>query len=228
MTTLYRSLGAASALRRQVTATMGRSCGATTTTHTATRRTYATTVAVHEKAADDVAKPKPLGTPYANLTIGIPKETFPLERRVAATPESVARLVKPGFSVVLETDAGLASNYANADYEAAGATMVPNVWEAADIVIKVRLLWNCSSRAIPTIDMCLCWWVIGTKERKTRTCLSLLAPFCLFASVTDSFLRRLIDRPCVYSSVRRRPTKSRHSAARRSFPCCGQSKTRPW
>jgi NAD(P) transhydrogenase len=171
MTTLYRSLGAASALRRQVTATMGRSCGATATTHTATRRTYATTVAVHEKAADDVAKPKPLGTPYANLTIGIPKETFPLERRVAATPESVARLVKPGFSVVLETDAGLASNYANADYEAAGATMVPNVWEAADIVIKVRVF----THAVRRIAVCLSWWVIGTKERKNER----LTPVCV-------------------------------------------------
>jgi alanine dehydrogenase len=91
---------------------------------------------VPEKAADET-KAVALGTPYAKLTIGIPKETFPLERRVAATPESVARLVKPGFKVVLEADAGLASNYANADYEVAGATLVPNVWEAADIVIKV-------------------------------------------------------------------------------------------
>jgi NAD(P) transhydrogenase len=177
MTTLYRSLGATSALRRQVTATLGRSCGTTTTTttttHTAatTRRTYATTVAVHEKAADDAVKLKPLGTPYANLTIGIPKETFPLERRVAATPESVARLVKPGFSVVLETDAGLASNYANADYEAAGATMVPNVWEAADIVIKVRVF----THAVRRIAVCLSWWVIGTKERKNER----LTPVCV-------------------------------------------------
>ena len=33
------------------------------------------------------AEEKPKGTPYEKLTVGIPKETFPLERRVAATPE---------------------------------------------------------------------------------------------------------------------------------------------
>ena len=35
------------------------------------------------------------------MTVGIPKERYPLEKRVAATPESVGRLVKPGFSVVV-------------------------------------------------------------------------------------------------------------------------------
>eukprot|EP00531_Pseudo-nitzschia_arenysensis_P005452 CAMPEP_0116137754 /NCGR_PEP_ID=MMETSP0329-20121206/12410_1 /TAXON_ID=697910 /ORGANISM="Pseudo-nitzschia arenysensis, Strain B593" /LENGTH=86 /DNA_ID=CAMNT_0003632677 /DNA_START=20 /DNA_END=276 /DNA_ORIENTATION=+ len=48
----------------------------------------------------------PLGTPYSKLTVGIPKENFPLEKRVAATPESVKRLVKPGFSVLVEDGAG--------------------------------------------------------------------------------------------------------------------------
>ena len=35
--------------------------------------------------ADDAEKPK--GIPYSKLTVGVPKETFPLEKRVAATPE---------------------------------------------------------------------------------------------------------------------------------------------
>jgi len=80
----------------------------------------------------------PKGISYSDLTVGIPKEIFPLEKRVAATPESVQRLVKPGFKVVIEDNAGAASYFSNADYEAAGATIVPNVWEKSDIVMKLR------------------------------------------------------------------------------------------
>jgi len=82
----------------------------------------------------------PKGTPYSELTVGIPKENFPLEKRVAATPESVKRLVKPGFSVLIEDGAGETAYFSNADYEAAGATIVPTnkVFEKSDIVLKLR------------------------------------------------------------------------------------------
>lgn len=79
-----------------------------------------------------------VGTPYSALTIGIPKETFSLEKRVAATPESVQRLVAPGFQVLVEDNAGAASYFSNADYEAVGAKIVPQIWKDADIVLKVR------------------------------------------------------------------------------------------
>jgi len=78
------------------------------------------------------------GTPYSDLVVGIPKERFALERRVAATPESVGRLVKPGFNVQIESGAGLLSEFTDADYEAAGAKIVPNVWKDSDIVLKLR------------------------------------------------------------------------------------------
>ena len=84
-----------------------------------------------------------MGTPYAALTVGIPKETFALEKRVAATPESVKRLVTPGFNVVVETNAGAASYFSNADYEAAGAKIVDRVWDEADIVLKVSVFFCC-------------------------------------------------------------------------------------
>mmetsp|Transcript_54528 Transcript_54528/g.62941 ORF Transcript_54528/g.62941 Transcript_54528/m.62941 type:complete len:1057 (+) Transcript_54528:190-3360(+) len=83
----------------------------------------------------------PKGTPYSELTVGIPKETYPLEKRVAATPESVTRLVKPGFSVLIENGAGDAAFYSNADYEAVGAKIVPTsaeVFKQSDIVLNVR------------------------------------------------------------------------------------------
>ena len=83
---------------------------------------------------------KPKGVAYSEVTVGIPKETFPLEKRVAASPESVARLVKPGLSVVIEDGAGEQSFFSNADYEAAGAKIVSRdaVWKDSDIVMKLR------------------------------------------------------------------------------------------
>jgi NAD(P) transhydrogenase subunit alpha len=73
------------------------------------------------------------------MKLGIVKETRPLERRVGASPNVVARWVKGGWQVVVERGAGAAASYPDAQYEAAGATIVdrPDAW-GADIVLKVR------------------------------------------------------------------------------------------
>ena len=85
---------------------------------------------------------KPKGISYTNLKVGVPRETFPLERRVAASPESVGRLVKPGFQVLIEKGAGEGAHFTDQAYEAAGATIVDDVWKDSDIVLKVRfLIW---------------------------------------------------------------------------------------
>jgi H+-translocating NAD(P) transhydrogenase len=81
----------------------------------------------------------PLGIPYTALTIGIPKEIYDLEKRVAATPESVERLLKKEFKAVhIETKAGEASCFTDAAYQAVGATIVEDAWKNADIILKVR------------------------------------------------------------------------------------------
>ncbi len=75
------------------------------------------------------------------MKIGIPREVYPGERRVAATPESVAQLIKLGFSVVVESDAGMEANIGDDVYREAGAEVAAGpreVWEAADILLKVR------------------------------------------------------------------------------------------
>jgi len=83
--------------------------------------------------------PKPAGA-YEGITIGVPKETLPLERRVAHTPESVANLVKAGFNVNVSAGAGAASQFSDALYEAAGAKIVSDADAyKADIVTKVRI-----------------------------------------------------------------------------------------
>merc|ERR1719223_167662 len=82
----------------------------------------------------------PKGTPYSDLTIGVPKETFPREKRVAATPETVSKLINPGFHVLIESNAGSGSHFSDADYKEAGATTVSKeeLFQKSDIVMKVR------------------------------------------------------------------------------------------
>ncbi len=75
------------------------------------------------------------------LTIGIPREVFPGERRVATVPDIVAKLVKLGFSVSVETGAGTEANFFDADYTAAGATIASkpaDLYGKSDIIFKVR------------------------------------------------------------------------------------------
>ena len=73
--------------------------------------------------------------------IGVPKETFPGEKRVATVPEVVPKLVKLGFGVIVQSGAGEAASISDEAYAAAGAKVVPDaaaVWSGADIVFKVR------------------------------------------------------------------------------------------
>ena len=73
------------------------------------------------------------------MKLGLVKETRPGERRVAASPNVVARWVKAGWQVEVERDAGAAANYPDSQYTTAGATIVDRAaaWRA-DIVLKVR------------------------------------------------------------------------------------------
>ena len=73
------------------------------------------------------------------MKLGIVKETRPDERRVAASPNVVAKWVKGGWEVVLERGAGEAASFPDAQYEAAGATLVDraDAW-ASDLVLKLR------------------------------------------------------------------------------------------
>lgn len=76
-----------------------------------------------------------------SLRIGVPRETFPGEKRVATVPEVVAKLIKLGFSVSVESGAGDAANFADDTYRAAGAEVVQGaagLWGSCDIVFKVR------------------------------------------------------------------------------------------
>ncbi|BAE51628.1 Re/Si-specific NAD(P)(+) transhydrogenase subunit alpha [Paramagnetospirillum magneticum] len=76
-----------------------------------------------------------------SLTIGVPRETFPNEKRVASVPDVVEKLIKLGFSVVVETGAGALANFDDESYVAAGATIAKSaaeLWAASGMVFKVR------------------------------------------------------------------------------------------
>ena len=75
------------------------------------------------------------------MKIGVPREVYPEEKRVALTPEGVERLVKAGFTVLVEDGAGVQSSVPNDKYLAAGAKIAPieEVYHS-DILLKVRQL----------------------------------------------------------------------------------------
>lgn len=82
-----------------------------------------------------------VGIPYKQLTVGIPKEIFQNEKRVALSPAGVQALVKQGFNVVVESGAGEASKFSDDHYRAAGA-QIQGTKEvlASDLVVKVIIL----------------------------------------------------------------------------------------
>jgi H+-translocating NAD(P) transhydrogenase subunit alpha len=74
------------------------------------------------------------------LKVFVAKEHRPGETRVAATPETVKKLVKEQIEVLVEAGAGEAASFRDADYEAAGAKLVTDpasAWSSADIVLKI-------------------------------------------------------------------------------------------
>ena len=73
--------------------------------------------------------------------IGVPRETFHGEKRVATVPDVVEKLVKLGFKVAVESGAGDAAHFSDDTYRAVGAEVLPDasaLWAASDIVLKVR------------------------------------------------------------------------------------------
>lgn len=96
---------------------------------------------LYQEAATKKAAEQPVvrGVPYSKLTIGVPKESFLNERRVALVPAAIQTLTKKGFTVNVEENCGLEAKFLNQDYEAAGARIrsADDVFKS-DIVLKVR------------------------------------------------------------------------------------------
>ncbi len=74
------------------------------------------------------------------MKLGVPRETWPGEARVALIPSSVAPLKKAGLEVFVEENAGTAAGFTDAAFRDAGAEIVPrsSVFSNADILLQVR------------------------------------------------------------------------------------------
>jgi NAD(P) transhydrogenase subunit alpha len=75
------------------------------------------------------------------VVIGIPKEILSGENRVAITPDTASKLIKLGFEIVVETNAGLNAHFLDENYINAGAKILSNVkevFEASDVICKVQ------------------------------------------------------------------------------------------
>ena len=93
-----------------------------------------TTVHPSDNVLDSKVTPSP-------QRIGVPKEIFPGEKRVATVPDVVTKLTKLGFSVVVEQGAGDLADLSDQAYTEAGASIAPSaaaLWSGSDIVFKVR------------------------------------------------------------------------------------------
>lgn len=83
------------------------------------------------------------------MRIGVPKELYSGEKRVATTPEVAEQLQKLGFSVAIEAGAGQLANFSDDAYREAGVEIIEDrkkLWADSDIILKVRAPAQYSTR----------------------------------------------------------------------------------
>ncbi len=88
------------------------------------------------------------------MQIGVPREILVGETRVAATPKTVEQLLKLGFDVSVETQAGALASFDDAAFQAAGATIVSteDVWNS-DVIFKVNAPLTGDAGTVNEIDL---------------------------------------------------------------------------
>lgn len=90
------------------------------------------------------------------MVIGVLKEIMKGERRVSAIPETVAKLVKDGATVLVEKGAGVGAFFADEQYKASGATIIDDpaeVYAKSDLILKVKEPLFNSAKNCHEIDM---------------------------------------------------------------------------
>lgn len=95
---------------------------------------------------------QPAAEKEAPRKIGIPKEIYPNECRVAATPNTVKKLQKLGFEILVESNAGAAANFTDLAYQEVDCQIISDaatLWSEADIILKVRAPEDSEIAAMP-------------------------------------------------------------------------------
>ena len=102
------------------------------------------------------------------MKVGVTKEIYPGECRVAATPDTARRLIeKLGFEVVVETGAGDAASFPDHSYQKAGcgiASDAAEIWSDADVVLKVRPPQDAELEQIRQGQTLICFLAPGQNE----------------------------------------------------------------
>ena len=105
-----------------------------------------------------------MSTETVPLTVGVPRESYAGERRVALIPASLAALKKAGLDVVIESGAGSEAGFSDEEYVAAGGRVVArnDVFATANVIFQVRAAG--ANRAAGAADLSLYrpgQWLIG-------------------------------------------------------------------
>ncbi len=78
---------------------------------------------------------------FSGITIGIPREIMPGERRVAAIPDTIGKMINAGAKVIVENGAGEGAYIDDAQYKEAGAEIIEDtkrLYDLADLIVKVK------------------------------------------------------------------------------------------
>ena len=84
------------------------------------------------------------------MIVGIPSEILVNESRVAATPQTVKRLLKQGFSVVIQSKAGEKADFSDLQFQNAGAQIVN---DAIDVYSKSAIILKVNEPTLNELDM---------------------------------------------------------------------------
>lgn len=108
-----------------------------------------------------------------DVKIGTPKEVARGEARVAMTPESARALQKLGYECLIESGAGEAAGFSDAEYEEAGVEVVKTaagLWKAADIVAKVRPPTETEAKRLTKDKILISFFYPAANEELLKLC----------------------------------------------------------
>jgi H+-translocating NAD(P) transhydrogenase subunit alpha len=95
------------------------------------------------------------------MIVGVPREIYPGERRVALVPSVIPSLAKAGLEVIVEARAGMEAGYPDADYAAKGGSIVAEraeVFRRADVVLQVLCHGSNDKTGQAEVQTGLVWW----------------------------------------------------------------------
>lgn len=123
------------------------------------------------------------------MIIGLPKEIKNNENRVALTPGGVAELINYGHKVLVQTMAGVGSGFKDADYIAAGATMlasIEDVYAAAEMIVKVKEPIESEYNLIKENQLLFTYFHFASSEALTRAMIQRKAICLAYETVEKS------------------------------------------